>query len=253
MNRVKDKVAIVTGAARGIGRATARLLALEGAEVILTDIEEPAGRQAAEAIAGETGGRAHFLAHDVRDQQDWRQLVDHVLARHKRIDILVNNAGIYLIKPLPQTTLEDLESLWSVNVRGVFLGMRQVAPIMSEQRGGGAIVNISSMDGNVGSDGHTAYGGTKGAVRAMTKDVAIEFAKKKVRVNSIHPGYIHTEMAEMGARYYKQTIEQLGEDFPVGHIGQPNDVAYGVLYLASDESRFVTGAELAIDGGAMAE
>jgi NAD(P)-dependent dehydrogenase (short-subunit alcohol dehydrogenase family) len=252
MDRVRNKVCLVTGAARGIGRATAELLVREGGTVYLSDLDEPAGEAAAKEIAGATdAGRVRFVPLDVREEPAWEQAVARVLADQGRIDVLVNNAGVYLIKPLPDCTHADLEHVFATNVRGTFLGMRHAAPIMAAH-GGGSIVNLSSMDANVGSEGHTVYGGSKGAVRAMTKDVAIEYAKQKVRVNSVHPGYIHTEMAEYGARYYGESIAELGKEFPVGHIGRPIDVAYAVLYLASDESRFVTGAELAVDGGALA-
>jgi NAD(P)-dependent dehydrogenase (short-subunit alcohol dehydrogenase family) len=246
--RVHDKVAIVTGGAKGIGRATAELLAHEGARVLIADIDEVRGRAAARKI----GRRAEFIRHDVRVEDDWRSLVQNATKRFRRIDVLVNNAGIYLIKPLSKTSVDDLEAIFATNVRGVFLGMKHVAPMMARRKKG-SIINISSMDGNVGSEGHSAYGGSKGAVRTMTKDAAVEYAKQGVRVNSIHPAYIRTAMARYGARIEGQTLKQLGKQFPIGHIGEPIDVAYGVLFLASDEARYVTGAELAIDGGAMAE
>jgi NAD(P)-dependent dehydrogenase (short-subunit alcohol dehydrogenase family) len=246
--RVQGKVVIVTGGAKGIGRATAELLAREGARLIIADIDETQGKLAAKKI----GRRAQFVRHDVRREDDWEALVDHVKRKFRRIDVLVNNAGIYLIKPVAETTVEELENILATNVRGVFLGMKHFAPLMA-QRKKGSIINISSMDANVGSEGHTAYGGSKGAVRTMTKDVALEYAKKGVRVNSIHPAYIRTGMARYGAKVYGQTLKQLGEEFPVGRIGEPMDVAYGVLFLASEESRYVTGAELVIDGGVLAQ
>jgi NAD(P)-dependent dehydrogenase (short-subunit alcohol dehydrogenase family) len=248
MGRVRGKVAIVTGGAKGIGRATATLLAREGARVIIADIDEAAGKATVRRI----GRAAHFLRHDVRSEADWRSLVDQVMTRHRRIDVLVNNAGIYLIKPVADTTVEELEEIMAVNVRGVFLGMKHLAPLMARRKQG-SIVNLSSMDGIVGSEGHTAYGASKGAVRTMTKDVAVEYARKGVRVNSIHPAYIRTGMARYGAHKEGKTLEGLGAEFPIGRIGEPIDVAYGVLFLASDESRYVTGAELAIDGAATAE
>lgn len=244
MDRMKGKVALVTGAGRGIGRACAQLLAREGARVVVTDLDDEPGRETAETI-----GEALFLHHDVRSEADWRRVVDAARERFGRIDALVNDAGIYLIKDTAETSLEELHEIFRTNVDGVFLGMKLVAPIMAE-RGGGSIVNLSSMDGIVGSEGHAAYGASKAAVRVMTKCTALELAKKKVRVNSVHPGYIHTRMAEYGAKQYGETLEELGEEFPVGHIGEPMDVAWGVLYLASDESKFVTGSELVIDGGA---
>jgi NAD(P)-dependent dehydrogenase (short-subunit alcohol dehydrogenase family) len=250
MGRVSEKVAIVTGAGAGIGRATALLLAREGATVLAVDLDERAGAETAGLIVN--GGRkSTFHACDVRSEEAWRLLVREACDQFGRVDILVSNAGIYLIRDLARTTLEDLDEVLRTNVYGVFLGMKYCAPVMAQQKRG-SIVNICSMDGNVGSAGHTVYGASKGAVRTMTKDVAIEYAAHGVRVNSIHPGYIRTRMAEYGARVYGETLEELGAEFPMGHIGEPLDVAYGVLYLASDESRFVTGAELAIDGGALA-
>jgi NAD(P)-dependent dehydrogenase (short-subunit alcohol dehydrogenase family) len=248
MGRVQGKVTVVTGGAKGIGRATAELLAREGARVIIADLDETEGKATAKRI----GRRAKFVRHDVRKEDDWEVLVGLVSKEFHRIDVLVNNAGIYLIKPVAKTTIEEFEEILATNVRGVFLGMKHVAPLMARRKKG-SIINISSMDGNVGSEGHTAYGASKGAVRTMTKDVAVEYAKKRVRVNSIHPAYIRTAMARYGAKVYGQTLKQLGKEFPLGHIGEPIDVAYGVLFLASDESRYVTGAELPIDGGVLAE
>ena len=248
MGRMRGKVAIVTGAAKGIGRATAELLAREGAQVVIADIDVARGKAAAKRI----GRRARFVHHDVRREDDWKSLVARVRREFGRCDVLVNNAGIYFIKPVAETTIEELDEIIDTNVRGVFLGMKHVAPWMARRKKG-SIINISSQDGNAGAEGHTAYGGSKGAVRTMTKDVAIEYAKKGVRVNSIHPAYIRTGMARYGADATGQTLKQLGAEYPVGHIGEPIDVAYGALYLASDESRYVTGAELAIDGGALAQ
>jgi NAD(P)-dependent dehydrogenase (short-subunit alcohol dehydrogenase family) len=251
MDRVKEKVIIVTGGARGIGRATAKLLAKEGAVVVIADIAEDDAEKTAREITAD-GGRASCVRHDVREEADWKSLVAHVKKASKRIDVLVNNAGVYLIKDLKKTSLEAFEAIMATNARGVFLGMKYCAPVMAERKKG-SIINLSSMDGNVGSEGHVAYGGSKGAVRTMTKHAAIEYAKQGVRVNSIHPGYIDTDMAKYAMKVYGENRKELGEEFPLGHIGEPMDVAYGVLYLASDESKFVTGAELAIDGGAMAK
>jgi NAD(P)-dependent dehydrogenase (short-subunit alcohol dehydrogenase family) len=248
MRRMQGKVVIVTGGAKGIGRATAELLALEGAWVVIADIDDEQGQ----ATSGKIGRRAHFMHHDVRREDDWEALVGHVGKEYSRCDVLVNNAGIYLIKPMADTTVEELEEILATNVRGVFLGMKHIAPWMARRKKG-SIINLSSMDGNAGAEGHAAYGASKGAVRTMTKDAAIEYAKKGVRVNSIHPAYIRTGMARYGAEVTGQTLKQLGAEFPMGRIGEPIDVAYGVLYLASEESRYVTGAELVIDGGALAQ
>ena len=248
MKRARGKVAIVTGGARGIGYAVASILVQEGARVVIADIDEAQGRAAARRL----GPAVRFERHDVRSEPDWLKLVKSVMRRNRRIDVLVNNAGIYLIKPIAETTLQELEEILAVNVRGVFLGMKYIAPVMARRRIG-SIVNVSSMDGIVGSEGLAAYAASKGAVRLMTKVVALEYAAKGLRVNSVHPAYIRTRMARYGARRTKKTMKQLGKEFPIGRIGEPLEVAYAVLYLASDESRFVTGSELVIDGAATAE
>jgi NAD(P)-dependent dehydrogenase (short-subunit alcohol dehydrogenase family) len=250
MDRVKGKVALVTGAGRGIGRACARLLAEEGATVYLTDRDDGPGQQAAEEIQS-AGGKATFVHQDVGLPADWERVVARVKQEQGRLDVLVNNAGVYLIAPLEESTLEQAKALFDTNVFGVFLGMKQVAPLMAAQ-GGGSIINLSSMDATVGAEGFSIYGASKGAVMTLTRDIAIEYAKKKVRVNSVHPGYIRTRMAEYGAEKEGESVDELGEEFPMGHIGEPIDVAFGVLYLASDEARWVTGTQLRIDGGVTA-
>ena len=250
MGRVSGKVAIVTGGGRGIGRACAGLLAREGARVYLTDRDEGPGREAEAEIRGE-GGDATFVAQDVSVEADWERVVERVRGDAGRIDILVNNAGLYVIEPLETSTLECLERIFATNVHGVFLGIKHVAPVMAGG-GGGSIINMSSMDAFAGAEGFTIYGGSKGAITTMTRDAAIELAGRRVRVNSVHPGYIRTRMAEYGARKEGRTVDELGEDFPLGTIGEPIDVAWGVLYLASDESRWVTGTQLRIDGGVLA-
>jgi len=251
MNRVEGKVAIVTGGAHGIGRATARMLAEEGARVAVTDLDAEAGTEAAEAIT-EAGGEALFLEHDVTSEDDWARVVREVTDTYGPPDVLVNNAGIYRIEPIEETSVEDWRTLMDVNVTGVFLGLKHCTPPMREQ-GRGSVINLSSVAGLVGVADHTCYGASKGAVRTMTKDAAIELAEDGVRVNSVHPAYIDTQMADYGADAQDATKEELDAMHPIGHMGEPDDVAYAVLYLASEESKFMTGAELVLDGGFTAQ
>lgn len=227
------------------------MLAAEGARVVVTDINEEEGRATVERIE-EEGGTATFYHHDVVSEDDWEQIVKEVEASWDTPDVLVHNAGLYLINELEDTTLEDWNRIMDVNVTGVFLGMKHVAPAMKAAEGG-SIINMSSVAGLIGSPGHVAYGASKGAVRTMTKDAAIEYAQEGVRVNSVHPAYIDTQMAEYGAEKSGQSKEELAAMHPIGHMGTPEDVAYAVLYLASDESSFVTGAELVLDGGFTAQ
>lgn len=251
MGRVSGKVAIVTGGGLGIGRATAELLAEEGARVAVTDIDEEAGRETVARIDAD-GYQAAFFKHDVAEEDQWKRVVERVNDAFGPPTVLVNNAGIYLIEPMEEMTVEEWRRLMDINVTGVFLGMKHCAPTMREQ-GGGSIVNLSSVAGLIGAGDHTCYGASKGAVRIMTKDAALELAEDGIRVNSVHPAYIDTQMADYGAEVRQATKEELGALHPIGHIGEPLDVAYGVLYLASDESKFVTGSELVIDGGYTAQ
>jgi len=251
MDRVQDEVAIVTGGAVGIGRAAAQHLAEEGARVAITDINEEDGKATAARIR-ENGGQAQFYTHDVTDESAWMQVVKSVQADLGSPTVLVNNAGIYLIKPLEETTVEEWNQLMQINVTGVFLGMKHVVPAMRDA-GHGSIINLSSVAGLVGSAGHVCYGASKGAVRTMTKDAAIELADAGIRVNSVHPAYVDTGMAEYGAEMSDASKEDLDAMHPIGFMGQPDDVAYAVVYLASEESRFVTGSELVLDGGYTAQ
>lgn len=250
MARVEGKVAIVTGAGAGIGRACCHRLAEEGARLVVTDIEEQRGNETVARIS-ESGGEALFLEQDVTDESRWQEVVGVAGETYGGVDVLVNNAGLYLIKALTETTVEEWNNLMAVNVTGVFLGMKHAAPAMVE-RGGGSIINMSSVAGLMGVAGHALYGASKGAVRIMTKDVAMEYASSQVRVNSVHPGYINTGMAEYGASAAGTDLEGLGRLYPLGRIGDPQDVADMVVYLASDESKYVTGAEFVVDGGGSA-
>jgi len=250
MDRVDGKTAIVTGGAHGIGRAVARMLADEGARVAVTDVDD-AGTETADLIT-DAGGDAIFLEHDVTSEADWTRVVEAVTDTFGVPDVLVNNAGIYHIEPVAETSVEDWKALMDVNVTGVFLGLKHCTPPMAEQ-GRGSVINLSSVAGLVGVPNHTCYGASKGAVRIMTKDAAMELAETGVRVNSVHPAYIDTQMADYGAEAQNATKEELDAMHPIGHMGEPEDVAYGVLYLASEESKFMTGSELVIDGGLTAQ
>jgi NAD(P)-dependent dehydrogenase (short-subunit alcohol dehydrogenase family) len=232
------------------------LLAREGASVLVTDREVELGAEVAKAIqAG--GGRATFAAHDVSSEADWIRVIDEARRAFDKLDILVNNAGVGRFGDVEHTTLEDWRALLAVNLDGVFLGIKHAIAPMREA-GGGSIVNLSSIEGLVGDPALAAYNASKGAVRLLTKSAALYCAKGRtgIRVNSVHPGYIWTPMVQHAteasghADEMRRTLENL---HPVGHLGKATDVAYGVLYLASDEAAFVTGAELVIDGGYTAQ
>ena len=252
MSRVADKVVLVSGAGSGIGRATATLLAKEGATVIVTDINKPGGLETVQQIgAANFGGGARFEEHDTAREQDWKRIIDGVMAREGRLNGLVNNAGIS--GPFPSTfeteTVEQWRRMLSINVEGVFLGCKYGVPAM-KQSGGGSIVNTSSLAAFLGTPALSAYGASKGAVRQFTKTVAMDCARKgyKIRCNSVHPGIIMTPMGQSVLPNDKARERAL-KTIPIGEFGAPEDIAYGILYLISDESRFVTGAELVIDGG----
>jgi NAD(P)-dependent dehydrogenase (short-subunit alcohol dehydrogenase family) len=256
MKRVEGKVAMVTGASLGLGRAAAMLLAREGARVVATDVKEAEGRALADEIV-DAGGEAIFVRHDVASEADWEHAIETALGRFGRLDILVNNAGIGVPGSVEDATLEEWRRLMAINLDGVFLGAKHAIAAM-KKTGGGSIINLSSIEGLIGDANLAAYNASKGGVRIFTKSAALHCAKAgyKIRVNSIHPGYIWTPMVE---NYLAtQPDPAAAKEFviglhPVGHLGEPDDIAYGVLYLASDESKFVTGAELVIDGGYTAQ
>jgi 3(or 17)beta-hydroxysteroid dehydrogenase len=250
MDRVKGKVAIITGAASGLGRAQAMLLAKEGAKVIVGDIDEINGKEAVEEITTE-GGKAIFMKHDVTSENDWGGIIGKTVADFGKLDVLVNNAGVILFKKIEDTSLEDWRKLMSINLEGVFLGTKYAIGAM-KKTGGGSIINISSAVGIVGSPNSTAYCASKGGVRLFTKAAAIECSKMgcdyNIRVNSVHPGISDTPM--MAPRLQDEDMRKTRISWhPIGRLGQPEDIAYCVLYLASDESSFITGAELVVDGG----
>jgi NAD(P)-dependent dehydrogenase (short-subunit alcohol dehydrogenase family) len=263
MDRVKGKIALVTGAASGIGRGCAQLLAREGAAVVATDVQDDAGRDCAAAIK-KAGGDAVYLHHDVASEDGWTSVIAEVKQRFGRLDVLVNNAGIAIATLVTEMSLADWRRQESINLDGVFLGVKHALPLMRAS-GGGSIVNISSLAGIKGAAGLAGYCATKGGVRLFTKAVAMECAaaKDKVRVNSVHPGIIETaiwgSIAE-GMPIGSASTTRQGANapdldalsatvVPTGVKGLPEDIAAGVLYLASDDSRYVTGTELVIDGG----
>lgn len=254
MERLKGKVALVTGGALGIGRATSELFAAEGARVVLGDINEHAATEVVEGIR-RAGGEASFVALDVSREDDWRRAMAETLRLHAKLNVLVNNAGISLGHDVEETTLEEWEHIMSVNATGVFLGMRHAIATMKENGEPCSIINRSSIDGQVGEAGLFAYCASKGAVTVMTKSAALATGAKgyPIRVNSVHPGYVHTPLTEKEAADFglppEEYFRKVGAQHPIGFIGEPIDVAYLDLYLASDESRWVTGAEFTIDGG----
>ena len=256
MKRVQGKTAIVTGGALGLGKAIAEMLAREGARVAVTDIKDTEGEQVAAGI-NEAGGEAFFLHHDVASEDDWRRVISETLRFCGRLDVLVNNAGVALAKSVEDTTLEDWRWLQSINLDGVFLGTKYAIEAM-KQSGGGSIINLSSIEGIIGDPNLAAYNASKGGVRLFTKSAALHCAKSgyNIRVNSIHPGYIWTPMVENFLQSLGDVEEgrkYLDSLHPIGHVGEPDDIAYGAVYLASDESKFITGAELVIDGGYTAQ
>ncbi len=250
MDRVKGKVAIVTGGAGGLGKAHASLLAKEGAKVVVTDMDEAQGKKVADEI-NKQGGEAIFIKHDVSREVDWSRVIRETLERFGKLDVLVNNAGVNVWKKIEETSLEEWRWLMSINLDGVFLGTKYAMGAMKKS-GGGSIINISSAAGIIGTLDTSAYHASKGGVRIFTKAAALECSKAgydyNIRVNSIHPGVIKTPMVE-GLLSDEEKRKAALSWHPIGHFGEPEDIAYGVLYLASDESKFITGAELVIDGG----
>ena len=249
--RLDGKVALITGGAKGQGREEAKLFAKEGAKVVLGDILDNLGQEVAKDIQ-DTGREATYVHLDVTNETDWKSSIEIVLQKYGRLDILVNNAGILIRKGIEDTTSEDWTRIMDINVKGAFLGIRSVIPLM-RQSGGGSIINISSTAGLVASpSGSASYTATKGAVRLLTKSTAIQYAKENIRCNSVHPGPIDTDMIQDSITDPNKLTERM-ESLPMGRFGTAEEVAFGVLYLASDESSFVTGSELVIDGGHTAQ
>lgn len=246
MSRLDGRVALVTGAASGIGRATALRLAAEGAAVVCTDVQPGPGKDLAEQVNAD-GGRALFVEHDVTDEAQWDRACRAAVEAYGGLDVLVNNAGKGDLKTIEDTSVGEWDETLAVDLTGVFLGMKVAAPWLKASRHA-SVVNISSIFGTSGGFGTSpAYHAAKGAVRTLTKNAALHWADLGIRVNSIHPGFIDTPMLDQarGTEFW-DVMTQLT---PLGHLGRPEDVAAGVAYLASDDAAFVTGLELYIDGG----
>lgn len=256
MDRVKNKVAIITGASMGIGKATAILLAKEGAKIAVTDINQEEGEKVVREIK-DLGGIAKFWMMNTAKEAEVEKTFKNIFEEFSLINILVNNAGVSGVnKPTDEVSESEWDLVNSINVKGVFFCTKHVIPYMRKANGG-SIINLSSIYGLVGAPDIPPYHASKGAVRLMSKTDALLFAKDKIRVNSVHPGCILTPLVEKLAASVpggKQTfLDDMTARHPIGHIGEPDDIAYGILYLASDESKFVTGIELTIDGGYTAQ
>lgn len=259
MNRVEGKVAFVTGGRRGLGKAIAIMLAQEGAKVVITDRK----REGADAVVDEIekfGGQVIFVEQDVTQEKDWHRAIAETEKAYGKLDILVNNAGVGEGKNIEDISLEEWRWVMSVNLDGVFLGTKYAIEAM-KKNGGGSIINMSSIEGIVGDSRMVAYDSSKGGLRTLTKSAALHCAQRgyNIRINTVHPGFIDTDMvrgflkaqAKNGdVARARKALERL---HPLGHLGDPDDVAYAVLYLASDESKFATGSELVVDGGYTAQ
>jgi len=260
--KLQGRVALVTGGARGIGAASALAMAADGAAILITDVLDDEGHKTAARIA-ETGARAGYVHHDVRDEVQWLSVVAEAEKRFGGLDILLNNAGIFALKPMAMTTIEEFRNMQAVNVEGVFLGMKSAIPAMAKRcaqwGGGGSIINLSSIAGLTGAPFAVPYNASKGAVRLMTKGAALECAQlgHKIRVNSIHPGVIETLMGQkvlddqvaLGAGSANEVRSNAIAIHPLGRLGLPADIANAVVFLACDDSAFMTGSEVVVDGG----
>ena len=251
MGRLENKVALISGGSRGMGAAEAKMFAAEGAHVVIADILEDEGRKTASKIA-ETGARCLFTNLDVLKASDWESAISTVTSAFGKLDILVNNAGVTSRMMLLETSEPEWDRVMDINTKGTFLGIKTAIPAM-KYSGGGSIVNISSQMGLVGADYISPqYQASKGAVRILTKSVAIQYASDNIRCNSIHPAPIETDMTA-DIRDDADSFQDMLRRIPMGRYGKPEEVAYAVLYLASDESSFVTGSEVVVDGGLTAQ
>lgn len=252
MGRVEDKIALITGAAQGLGAETARLLVAEGASVVLTDINVDGARQTADEINAQDLDKAVAFEQDVSSESGWQRTIEATRGKFGGLNILVNNAGIGSIGSVEDETLETWQRVHDVDLNSVFLGCKYAIPLMVES-GGGSIVNVSSISGIIAAHNLAAYNSAKAAVRHLSKSVALHCAHERnnIRCNSVHPAFIDTPILDglVGGPDRDAALEKLGRQIPLGRVGQPEDVAFAVLYLASDESQFVTGSEIRIDGG----
>ncbi len=246
--RLDGKVALISGGASGIGAAHARVFAAEGAQIVIGDIQEAAGQQVAAAVT-QQGGEAVWVRLDVSSEKDWQQAVHAAVARFGRLTTLINNAGVYWPAGVEAETRDQWQKMIDINQTGVWLGMKTALPALRES-GNAAIVNISSLYGLIGSPGSIAYHASKGAVRLMTKAAALEYVQQGIRVNSIHPGQIDTPIL---AGLTPEQNAQIKAATPMGRLGRPEEIAFGSLYLCSDEAAYTTGTELIIDGGWFAQ
>ena len=251
---LNGKVAVVTGAASdiGLGFASARKLAKQGARVLITDVDADA-IDARVAELKKLGFEAEGTGHDVTVEADWQKVLEQVRSSFGRLDILVNNAGIGEPAPLGDISLAAWEKQFNINMSGVFLGCQLAVEQFREQRSGGSIINISSIAGIIGFPCNSPYSASKGAVRLFSKALAVELGPEAIRVNSVHPGIIQTAILKKGEEYNKEAYDQMAASWqsriPLGHVGEPEDIAATVAFLASDDARYVTGAEFIVDGG----
>ena len=252
MKRLQNKIALITGAAQGIGLATAKLFAKNGAKVLLTDINEEEVLIQSEKMRLDYPDQILAIKHDVTSADDWKTAVNYIDSKLGGINILVNNAGIMAVGTIEDETFEQWKHVHNIDLDSVFLGCKYTIPIMKKKKKG-SIINVSSISGIIAGHNLAAYNSAKAGVRHLSKSVAVHCAREKndIRCNSIHPVFIDTSLLEgLYKKYGKEkAIEKLSRQIPMGKIGEPNDVAFAILYLASDESKFVTGTEIRIDGG----
>ena len=263
MNRVDGKVALISGSARGLGAETAKVFATNGGKVVIADLLDDLGHGTAEEIRG-AGGEATYVHLDVTKPEDWDGAVKAAVDTFGKLDVLVNNAGIFFLKSTEEMTLEDWHRMIAVNLDGVFLGTKAALPALKESAEkaeiGSAIVNLSSIAGMTGALNGSAYCMSKGGVRLYTKACALEFARYRIRVNSIHPGLIDTDMGRMvidevsgGGAASNAVRDAMISAHPLGRLGVPTDIANGIVFLASDDAAFMTGSEFIVDGGNIAQ